>query len=93
MERSPKTALDEQTKTIGEWRLHDLRRTVATRMAELSVQPHIVEAVLDRFRGHNSGITGIYNRAAYTEEKTAALALWGKHVDRLVSGKGKVRRN
>ena len=42
-----KTALDEQTKTIGDWRLHDLRRTVATRMAELGVQPHIVEAVLN----------------------------------------------
>ncbi|MGB6731094.1 MAG: tyrosine-type recombinase/integrase [Xanthobacteraceae bacterium] len=87
-----KTALDEQTKTIGEWRLHDLRRTVATRMAELGVQPHIVEAVLNHVSGHKSGIAGIYNRAACTEEKTAALALWGEHVDRLVSSKKKVRR-
>lgn len=77
-----KAALDERTK-IGGWRLHDLRRTVATRMAELGVQPHIVEAVLNHVSGAKAGIAGVYNRAAYSEEKTAALALWAKHIDRL----------
>jgi integrase len=81
-----KTALDVQTKSIGAWRLHDVRRTVATRMAELGVQPHIVEAVLNHASGHKVGIAGVYNRAAYVDEKTAALALWAKHVDRLISG-------
>src|SRR5262249_27920666 len=28
------------------WRVHDLRRTVATGMAELGIQPHIIELVL-----------------------------------------------
>ena len=31
---------------VSNWRLHDLRRTCATEMAELGIQPHIVEAVL-----------------------------------------------
>jgi integrase len=81
-----KTALDAQTTSIAAWRLHDVRRTVATRMAELGVQPHIVEAVLNHASGHKAGIAGVYNRAAYVDEKTAALALWAKYVDRLISG-------
>jgi integrase len=82
-----KTALDEKTKGIQPWRLHDIRRTVATRMADLGVQPHIVEAVLNHVSGHKAGVAGVYNRAAYAGEKTAALELWAKHIDRLVSGK------
>jgi integrase len=81
-----KNALDEQTK-IAAWRLHDLRRTVATGMADLGVQPHIIEAVLNHASGHKAGIAGVYNRAAYADEKAAALALWAKHIDRLISGK------
>jgi hypothetical protein len=37
------------------------------------------------FSGHKAGIAGVYNRAAYAEEKTAALVLWARHIDRLVS--------
>ena len=40
------------------WRLHDIRRTVATRLAELVVQPHVVEAVLNHVFGHRSGVAG-----------------------------------
>jgi integrase len=32
---------------VGDWTVHDLRRTVATRMADLGVQPHIVEQILN----------------------------------------------
>src|SRR5262249_29148016 len=69
--------LAEQTKKkVAEWRLHDLRRTVATRMAELGVQPHIIEAVLNHISGHKAGVAGIYNRAQYAPEKRQALDLW-----------------
>ena len=36
---------------------------------------------------NKAGVAGIYNRAAYANEKTAALALWAKHINRLISGK------
>jgi integrase len=68
------------------WRLHDLRRTAATRMAELGVQPHIVEAILNHISGHKAGIAGVYNRAAYAAEKRDALTLWSDHVMALVEG-------
>jgi integrase len=74
-------------KPMPLWRLHDLRRTTATRLADLGVQPHVVEAVLNHISGARAGVAGIYNRAAYTKEKTAALALLGEHVTHLVQAR------
>ena len=71
---------------IPPWTHHDIRRSVATGMAELSVQPHIIEAVLNHVSGHKGGIAGIYNRATYSTEKAQALALWDKHVNRIARG-------
>ena len=62
-------------KPLDHWTLHDLRRTVATRIADLGVQPHIIEAVLNHVSGHKAGVAGIYNRAAYDKEKREALNL------------------
>ena len=67
-----KTALDKRLP-IKPWRLHDLRRTAATRMGDVGVLPHVVEAVLNHISGHRKGVAGIYNRAAYAAEKRAAL--------------------
>ena len=65
---------------VAPWRLHDIRRTVATRMAELGVQPHIVEAALNHVSGHKAGVAGVYNRAVYAAEKRTALELWTNQV-------------
>ena len=70
------------------WRLHDIRRTVATRMADLGVQPHVIEAVLNHISGHKAGVAGVYNRATYAAEKRHALDMWGAHVADLVEGRG-----
>jgi integrase len=68
------------------WVHHDLRRSAATGMAELGIQPHIIEAVLNHISGHKGGIAGIYNRAQYGPEKAQALARWDKHISGLVGG-------
>jgi integrase len=75
-----KTALDDSLKGVEAWRLHDLRRTAATSMANLGVQPHVVEAVLNHVSGHKAGVAGIYNRATYAAEKRAALDVWASHL-------------
>jgi integrase len=80
-----KDRLDARMKLSAPWRFHDLRRTCATGMADLGVQPHIIEAVLNHVSGHRAGVAGIYNRAIYAAEKKAALELWAAHVERLVS--------
>jgi integrase len=80
-----KQALDARCG-VGEWTLHDIRRSVATRMADLGVQPHIIEAVLNHVSGHKVGVAGIYNRSSYEREVRNALALWADRVRAIVEG-------
>ncbi|ADP71268.1 integrase family protein [Rhodomicrobium vannielii ATCC 17100] len=70
----------EKVLPLPRWTWHDLRRTTATGMAGLGVQPHVIEAVLNHVSGAKAGVAGIYNRHAYLAEKKAALAIWAKHV-------------
>lgn len=83
-----KEALDKDVAAacgnpLPAWVHHDLRRSVATGMAELGIQPHIIEAVLNHVSGHKGGIAGIYNRAQYGPEKAQALARWDTAPKRL----------
>ena len=78
--------LDEAIK-IPAWTIHDLRRSAATHMAEIGIQPHIIEAVLNHVSGHKGGVAGIYNRAAYEAEKATALNRWAAHVAAIVEGR------
>ena len=80
-----KAALDARAGSLKHWTLHDLRRTAATGMAGIGIQPHIIEAVLNHVSGHKGGIAGIYNRAQYSAEKAQALARWDEHVDAVVT--------
>jgi integrase len=72
---------------LAPWRLHDIRRTVATRLADIGVLPHVVEAILNHISGHKAGVAGIYNRASYAAEKRLALDLWAEHVVEAVTGR------
>jgi integrase len=74
-----KDALDTRLG-IKPWRLHDLRRTASTRMADAGVQPHIIEAVINHVSGHKAGVAGIYNRSTYENEKRAALDALSNYV-------------
>jgi integrase len=80
-----KDSLDQRSGING-WTPHDLRRTVATRMADIGVQPHIIEQILNHQSGHKAGPAGIYNRSSYEREVRAALALWEDHVRTIVEG-------
>jgi integrase len=71
---------------VKKWRLHDIRRSVATGMADIGVQPHIIEAVINHASGHKAGVAGIYNRSNYTREVKNALALWADHIHSVASG-------
>jgi integrase len=79
-------ALDAKLPDLAYWTIHDLRRSVATGMAGIGVLPHVIEAVLNHVSGHKAGVAGIYNRATYLTEKTAALTLWAEHLMAAVSG-------
>ena len=58
-------------------RLHDLRRTLRTGMAELGISFEVAERVLNHAM---PGLQAVYNRHGYVAEKRAALTLWAQHI-------------
>lgn len=83
-----KLSIDKRIAEAGDkiaaWRLHDLRRTVATRMAEIEVQPHVIEACLNH--SHGSKVARTYNRHDYSAEKREALNRWADHLSVILDG-------
>jgi integrase len=71
------------------WRLHDLRRTLATGLQRLGVRFEVTEAVLNHVSGSKSGVAGIYQRHDWAQEKAAALDAWAAHVAALLTGADK----
>jgi integrase len=69
---------------VQPWRLHDLRRTLATGLQKLGVRFEVTEAVLNHVSGARSGVAGVYQRHTWTMEKRAALDDWSAHVSSLV---------
>jgi integrase len=86
-----KEALDAKAN-IEAWRMHDLRRTVATGLQKLGVNLQTIESVLGHTGGSRAGIVGVYQRHAFLDEARAALETWGAHVTGLIEGReaGKV---
>jgi integrase len=82
-----KEVFRDKAEPLPAWRLHDIRRSVSTHMADNGVQPHIVEAVLNHVSGHKAGIAGIYNHATYAEQKRAALDMWAKQLEKILRRK------
>jgi integrase len=83
----PKSTLDRRLAgAVRPFRLHDLRRSAATGMADIGVAPHVIEACLNHHAGHRAGVAGIYNRSSYEREVRNALASWADHLRTLVDG-------
>jgi integrase len=80
-----KHALDARSRVVG-WTVHDLRRSVATKLADLGVLPHVVEEILGHVSGHKRGVAGVYNKSVYKNEVRTALALWESRVHELIEG-------
>ena len=70
---------------VEPWTLHVLRHSLVTGMAELGIQPHIIEAIVNHASGHKHGIGGRYNHAQYKTEIKRALGIWSDHIDSLVN--------
>jgi integrase len=88
-----KADIDARLGQAFEWRLHDFRRSFSTALHErFGVPPHVVEAALGHVSGFKSGVSGVYNKAIYLDERRRALARWAGHIEHIVSGKkpGKV---
>ena len=74
-----KKKLDQLSRT-NDWTLHDLRRTTATKLAQLGIEPHVTEFVLNHSSRMMTGVASVYNRHAYIDEKRQALERWANHL-------------
>lgn len=69
---------------LENFRIHDLRRTAATRMAELGVSPHTISLVLNHVSARRGTVTGkVYNQYNYDREKREALLAWGARLEKI----------
>jgi integrase len=71
---------------VPPWRLHDLRRSAVTGMAELGIRPDVIELCVNHVSGSRAGIAGTYNRSELLTERREALERWSAHIAGLVSG-------
>lgn len=65
---------------IPAWRVHDIRRTVATGLQRIGVRFEVTEAILNHVSGSRSGVAGIYQRHDWKDEKREALKAWAEHI-------------
>jgi integrase len=65
------------------WTLHDIRRTVATRLYEAGTDVLSVEDLLGHTTGVRSGVRGVYNRAETLERQRPALRAWAAKLSAL----------
>ena len=67
--------------------LQDVRRSVVTHMAELGIEPHVIEAIVNHVSGHKGGVAGVYNHARYRPQKAIALQRWADWLEATVEGR------
>jgi len=66
-----------------DFRFHDLRRTAASGMTAIGVERLTVSKILNHAEG---GVTKIYDRHSYDNEKRVAMIKWDRHLQRLLTG-------
>ncbi len=69
---------EEGLDPLPNWRLHDLRRTVATRMGDLDFTDEVIGLVLNHAR---KGVTAGYNKSKYRRPKQRALESWARKLE------------
>ncbi|MDB5585082.1 MAG: phage integrase family protein [Devosia sp.] len=75
-----KAQLDRLSGVTG-WTFHDLRRTAATKMAELGIHSAVVDALLNHKSGASrAGVAGVYNRAELEPLRYRATNAWARYV-------------
>lgn len=76
---SAKADLDVLSGVTG-WVLHDLRRTLASGMADLGVSVEVADKILAHKAGSVRGGARVYQRSEFLTQRKAALEAWGAHV-------------
>ena len=76
----------EGSPPLAQFGLHDIRRSVASGMAKLGVDLHVIERCLNHVSGSFGGIVGVYQKYRFEDAMRRAMDAWAAHVERLVTG-------
>jgi integrase len=79
-------SIKKNSKTAG-WHRHDLRRTGATILGELGVDPHIIESALNHAVIHSS-LSNVYNKSRYSVGVADALQQLADFYDSILRDAG-----
>jgi integrase len=69
---------------VDDWEPHDLRRTAASYMTGMGISRLTVSKLLNHVE---QGVTAVYDRHSYDQEKQKALKAWARQLDAIVTGK------
>lgn len=76
--------IEGQGARMPPWRVHDLRRTMASHMAEMGTHPIVIEKILNHASGAAGGLTAVYQRSERRTERKAALMMWDAKLQSLI---------
>lgn len=81
-----KARLDHRLPDLAHWTIHDIRRSVVTRLGENGfAPPHVIEMAVNHQSGHKAGVAGTYNKALHLAERIEALDAWAAHITKMVN--------
>ena len=69
---------------LAHFRVRDLRRTVARRIASLGINPHTISLVLDHTSATKGTVTGAVYEYSFDREKREALERWATHLESII---------
>jgi len=79
----PFTEIRESAGLPDVW-IHDLRRTMASRMTEIGIPRLVVSMILNHA---DKSVTGVYDRYAYADEKRNAMNRWAERLQEIANKK------
>ncbi|MFD2498581.1 tyrosine-type recombinase/integrase [Rhizorhabdus histidinilytica] len=68
-------------KPLAPWRLHDLRRTMATNFQRLGIRFEVTESALNHVGVSRVGVAAVYQRHDWLDEKIDAFTAWAAHLE------------
>lgn len=68
---------------VNDFKLHDLRRTAASYMTGMGIPRLTVSMILNHVE---KGVTRVYDRHSYDNEKKAALDRWAQRLEQIITG-------
>jgi integrase len=76
-----KREIDKRVPGLGNWRIHDLRRTMRTGLATIGVSPFVAELCI----GHQQkGVHAVYDVHRYRAEKADAMERWANKLRSII---------